>query len=70
MSTIRSLRQLTAVSRAAAGAARSTPAVTRLRLATLAARVTLPATRAFSVSARSFTEGSCRSQTYHSEVAN
>lgn len=57
MSAIRALRQLS-VSSSRTVAARSTPAAARLRLPTLAARVALPATRAFSVSARSFSEGS------------
>jgi len=56
MSAIRSLRQL-AASSSRTFALRSTPAAARLRLPTIASRVAVSATRAFSVSARSFGEG-------------
>lgn len=63
MSALRSLRQLS-VATSRAVALRSAP-VARLRLPTLAARVSVPATRTFSVSARSLAEGSCQ---YHLTV--
>jgi len=56
MSVLRSLRQLS-TSTCRAVAVRSTPAA-RLCLPSLATRLALPATRAFSVSARSLAEGS------------
>jgi len=56
MSALRSLRQLS-LSASRVVAARSAPAA-RLCLPTLAARLSVPATRAFSISARSLAEGS------------
>ena len=57
MSALRSLRQIS-VSTSRALAARSVPAA-RFCLPALASRVSMTATRTFSVSARSLAEGSC-----------
>jgi complement component 1 Q subcomponent-binding protein len=58
MSALHSLRQLSVT--ASRVVALRPAAAARLRLPTLAARCSLPATRTFSASARSFAEGSCQ----------
>jgi complement component 1 Q subcomponent-binding protein len=58
MSAIRSLRQLSLSTSRIVAARSSCATSTARRLPALAARVSAPATRAFSVSARSFAEGS------------
>jgi len=62
MSVVRSLRQLVSASSRTFGV-RQAHSIARVRIPVLASHSFAPATRAFSVSARRFGEGTCESNT-------